>query len=363
MAGTARLMLILMLGGTLAASCSQAQTAGAPAADTVATPEPEFLNTFPRPPDQPASLLAPAPPLGPPPANLEEPYFQQDPLVDPPELGQMGWFTDVDAGFLKPHLLNHVSLPVTFPDGSSTQVGVNAVPLNWTVSPRVEIGYRLPTGFGGFALSYRNMTSQGSQTLIGADGPATLTSVLNVNVVDLDWVSVEYTRWNKWEMRWRFGLRYLNAYFGSQANEPFAEAAAGTTINQKATSNSTWALGPHFGIDVRRRLDFWGLAATGFLDVSDGWSRLRQDFFASSTTSALGTPQTGSLSVSTSSSAPVLTARLGLTWEPAAYPTIHLFAGGQLDYWWDIGRNGAFLSTPYGYFFDSGFVLRGEWNF
>lgn len=363
MAGTARVMLILLLGGALTASWAHAQTADGPAADSAAEPEPEFLKTFPRPPDQPASLLAPAPPLGPPPPDLERPYFEQDPLVNPPELGAVGWFADVDAGILKPHLLNHVSLPVTFPDGSSTQVGVNAVPLNWTVSPRIEMGYRFLSGFGGVALSYRNMSSQGSQALIGADGPATLTSLLNVNVVDLDWVSNEYTRLNNWEMRLRFGLRYLNAYFGSQANEPFAEAAAGTTFNQMAVSNSTWALGPHFGVDVRRRLNFWGLALVGFLDVSDGWSRVRQNFFASSTTSAFGIPQTGQLSVSTSSSAPVLTARLGLNWQPSAFPNIRMFVGGQLDYWWDIGRNGSFLSTPYGYFFDSGFLLRGEWNF
>lgn len=369
MAGKVRLMLILLLGGTLAASQGRAQTADSPAAaDSAAAapaamPEPEFLKTLPRPPDQPASLLVPAAPLGPPPPNLEQPYFVQDPLVNPPELGAVGWFADVDAGFLKPHLLNHLNQPVTFPDGSSTIVAVNAVPLNWTVSPRVEVGYRLPTGFGGFALSYRNMTSQGSQALIGADGPATLTSLLNVNVVDLDWVSNEYTRRNLWELRFRFGLRYLNAYFGSQANEPFAEAAAGTTFNQMATSNSTWALGPHFGVDVRRLLGFWGLAVVGFVDASDGWSYIRQNYFASSTTSASGLPQPGQFTVTNVSAAPVVTARLGLNWQPPAYPNIRMFVGGQFDYWWNVGRDSASATAATGYFWDSGFVLRGEWNF
>jgi hypothetical protein len=373
MARTVRLLLVLaLLGGTRMASPALAQTADAPSAadaetaSPATTTEPAFLKTFPRPPDQPASLLAPAPPVGPPPPNLEQPYYFQDALVNPPELGAVGWFADVDVGILKPHLLNHVGLPVTFPDGSSTQVGVNAVPLNWTAAPRVEVGYRFAAGLGGVALSYRNMTSEGSQALIGADGPATLTDQLNASIIDLDWVSNEYTQLRGWEMRVRFGLRYLNAYFAAQANEPFAEAAVGTTFYQMAVSNSTWALGPHVGVDVRRRLNFWGLAVTGFFDASDGWSRVRQTFFAASTTSASGAPQTGQFSAATSSSAPVMTLRLGLTWEPAAHPTIHLFAGGQWDYWWDIGRNGSFLvngSPPYGYFFDSGFVLRGEWNF
>jgi hypothetical protein len=369
MAGNVRLMLILLLGGMLAASRLKAQTTNGPAAaesaaaSSVTGPEPEFLKTLPRPPDQPASLLAPAPPLGPPPPNLEQPYFVQDPLLNPPELGAIGWLTDVDIGILKPHLVNEQNLPVTFPDGSSTNVGVNASRLSWTVSPRFEIGYRLPTGFGGFAVSYRNIASSGSEGVIGADGPAMLSSQLNANIADLDWISNEYTWRSNWELRVRFGARYLNAYYDSQAVEPFAAAAAGTTIFNQRTTDSTWALGPHAAMDVRRRLNFGGLVVVGFLDVSDGWSRIRQNYFASSTTSASGLPQAGQFTASTSSSAPVLTGRLGLNWQPPAYPNIHLFAGGQLDYFWNIGRNGAFLNTPTGYFFDSGFLLRGEWNF
>jgi len=362
----AYLLLVLLLGGTLAASPALSQTADGPAAASAtagpaATPEPEFLKTFPRPPDQPASLLAPPSPLGPPPPDLEQPYFQPDPLVDPPGLGLPGWFADVDVGILKPHLVNQLSLPVTFPDGSSTTVGVNASHLNWTVSPRFEVGYRLPSGFGGIAVSYRNITSQGSDSVIGADGPATLASRLNVNVADLDWVSNEYTPWQLCEMRVRFGLRYINAYFDSQANEPFDEAAAGTTIFNQRTTNSVWVVGPHAGVDLRRRLGFWGLSVNGFVDMSEGWGRIRQNYFASSTTSASGLPQAGQASISTSDAVPVLTARLGLNWQPPACPNIHLFAGYQLDYWWNTGRMGNF--TTFGYFFDSGIVLRGEWNF
>ena len=368
MAGTARLLLVLaLLGGTLSASGAYAQTAqGSTAADAEAapsltTPEPEFLETFPRPPDRPGSLMAPAPPLGPPPPDLERPYFQPDPLLDPPALGAIGWFADVDLGILKPHLLNHETLPVTLPDGTTVQVGVNASHLNWTVSPRFEVGYRLPTGFGGIAVSYRNLTSQGSEAVIGADGPATLSSRLNVNVGDLDWVSNEYTPWRVCEMRVRLGVRYINVYYDSQADEPFAEAAAGTTIFNQRTTDHTWLLGPHAAVDLRRLLGFWGLAVNGFFDVSEGWGRVSQRYFASSTTSASGLPQAGEVSIGTSDAVPVITTRLGLVWQPPAYANIHLFAGYQLDYWWNIGRMGNF--TEFGYFFDSGFLLRGEWNY
>jgi hypothetical protein len=383
MAGTARVMLILLLGGALTASWAHAQTADGPAADSATEPEPEFLKTFPRPPDRPASLLAPAPLLGPPPPNLEQPYFQQDPLLDPPALGAVGWFADVDIGILKPHLVNEESLPVNFPavsppgvttsDGQnfisppmpvapfSVSVGVNPSHLNWTISPRFELGYRLPAGFGGIALSYRNMASQGSEMVIGADGPATLSSLLNVNIGDLDWVSHEYIYLRGWQLRMRIGVRYLNDYWSSQANEPFAAAAAGSRIYNQRTTNSNWALGPHGAIDLRRRLNFWGLAILGFVDFSEGWGRVRQNYFASVTSGTNGLPQSAMQTISTSDAVPIITARLGLNWQPPAYANIRFFAGGQFDYFWNTGRMGNF--TTFGYFFDSGFILRGEWNY
>ncbi len=112
---------------------------------------------------------------------------------------------------------------------------------------------------------------------------------------------------------------------------------------------------------MRRRLDFWGLAILGFVDFSEGWGRTRQTYSASSTTSTLGSPQGGGASQGTSDAVPVLTARLGFSWQPPSSPNLHLFAGGQLDYWWNTGRMGNI--TTLGYFFDSGILLRGEWNY
>ncbi len=394
MAGNVRLLLILLLGGVLSAPRLLAQTADSPATTGVAAmPEPEFLKTFPRPPDQPASLLAPAPHLGPPPPNLEQPYFQTDPLLDPPALGLPGWFGDVDLGILKPHLVNQLRLPVTLPPTSppltgnvpgippgvitsagqnflsppiasspaSVTVGVNPSHLNWTVSPRFEFGYRLPSGFGGIAVSYRFLNAQGSEVMFGPDGPATHTSRLDYNIGDLDWVSHEYTPWGLWQLRWRLGLRYFNAYFDSQANEPFAEAAAGSRIANQRTTNSVWTLGPHAGVDVRRPLNFWGLGLLGFVDVSEGWGRVRQNYFVTVTSGTNGLPQSAQESISTSDAVPIFLGRLGLTWQPPNYANLHLFAGYQLDYFWNTGRMGNF--TTFGYFFDSGILLRGEWNF
>ncbi|HTU92533.1 MAG TPA: hypothetical protein VMF69_20800 [Gemmataceae bacterium] len=370
MAGTARVMLILLLGGTLSASGTWAQTTDGPAADSAAEAVPDFMTTFPRPPDQPTSLLAPAPPLGPPPPDMDQPYFQVDPLLDPPALGNIGWFGNVDMGILKPHLINELSLPVPvpvsatpgIPSSSSVKVGVDASHLNWTVSPRFELGYQLPSGFGAVSLAYRFLTAEGSDAVIGADGPATLTSRLNINSGDLSWSSREYTPWGpRWDLKFRVGVRYVDVYFDSRANASFAEAAAGSTIYFQRTTNSFMGIGAAGAVQLERQLGFWGLSTSALIDFAEPLGRVRQGYFYSSTTSADGRPQSANTFISSSMTAPILTTQLGLGWQPPAYPNFRMFAGWQFEYWWDVGR-----LLPYselGYFFINGVALRGEWNF
>ena len=132
MAHTARLLLtVAFLGGILALPETHAQApaprtapeapapatrpdiaqlvgdlpAPLPGSDVLAPEtgwEPEFLRSLPRPPDQPGSLLQPAPPVGPPPPNLEQ-YFVHDPILDPPQWPKTGWFTDVQIDIIHPH--------------------------------------------------------------------------------------------------------------------------------------------------------------------------------------------------------------------------------------------------------------------
>src|SRR5690242_13362707 len=50
-------------------------------APTAEAQQPRILQSLPELPSQPRSLFAPAPPLGPPPRDLEYPYFERDPLL------------------------------------------------------------------------------------------------------------------------------------------------------------------------------------------------------------------------------------------------------------------------------------------
>lgn len=363
MARTARLLAAAVLAGMSLAPHGFAQEPDlAPAPRIVPAETPEFdpLPGLPRPPDQPRSLLAPAP-AGPPydSAALPGPYFQPDALLDPPQLPAPGWFADVEAEIAKPHVQNKLT-NASIPNGGAPDViQLPSASLDATVAPRFEIGRRLESGFGEIALSYRFLATQGNDVFAGPDGPASLKSRLDLNVADLDYISREFSLWPKADMKWRLGLRYADAYFDSRAVEPLAAATAGSGVFERGVSNSFWGVGPHSGVEVDRRVEGTGLSL--FAKV-DGWidlGRIRQGFFEVPTAPGSATEETRG---SGSQSVPVLNVQAGARWQPAGLRNAEFFLGYEYEYWWNVGR---FSLTPdsRGELFDQGVMLRATFNF
>ena len=84
---------------------------------------------------------------------MECPYFERDPLLDPADLPHPGWLFDVEVGIMGSHVIESLGQTALsqWQCGAfhtSDEVTVPMAPLNWTVSPRFELGYRLPSGFG-----------------------------------------------------------------------------------------------------------------------------------------------------------------------------------------------------------------------
>ena len=197
----------------------------------------------PRPPDQPTSLLqsAPAGPVyGCP--QLECPYFERDPLLDPAGLPRPGWLFDVELGIMGSSVVERLGqtdpagqIGVAVP-GTGHTGDVVAVPmarLDWTVSPRFELGYRLPSGFGEVDVAYRFLLAEGSGStpagsMASPDAIATLNSHLNIHQGDLDYASRETSLGPCWGMKWCIGLRYADVFFDSRAVEP---STAGSGIS------------------------------------------------------------------------------------------------------------------------------------
>ncbi len=258
--------------------------------------EPQLLQLLPQPPDQPRSLFQPAPPPGPPPRNLEG-YFEVDPILDTPLLRQQpGWFTDVQIGVIHPHIFaGKMQSLVRVPGVRGVRVQPGAANQSWTVSPRLEIGYWLPSGFGGFSFSDRFFSSSGTGPFVGPAGSTTRTSRLGVNYSDWDYISREFTPWNTpraiWTLKWRGGVRLAETWYDSQVYESFARAAASTGVFSAGASNYTVGAGPHFGVELNRMDLPSGFTFITRLDIADTFTRERQLYSAATTTlSPAGVP-------------------------------------------------------------------------
>src|SRR5262249_16955363 len=326
---------------------------------------PDVLPGLPRPPDAPRSLFQGPPPVPPYSCDpLPGPYFERDPQLDPPARPPPGWFADVELGIVVPHVKNKLIDVVQIGTNAPDTVTLPSAGLNWTVAPRFEMGYRLPSGFGEFAVSYRFLATEGTETTLGPDAPAALKSRLDLNVVDLDFASREFhtLQCPYLDMKWRVGLRWADVYFDSRAVEPFDAAAAGSGVFEQRTSNNYWGVGPHAGLELSRRFDDAGLALIGKVDGATLLGRIRQGFFETSTSLGPdGQLLTGVTRASGSQSGTMGKTYVGLRWGPPQNPKVHVLLGYQYEYWWNVGRNSA--TTSRGELSDQGVLLRAEFNY
>jgi hypothetical protein len=329
--------------------------------------EPEFLKSLPQPPDQPRSLFQPAPPLGPPPPDLEH-YFEVDPLLDPPQWGQgPGWFSDVQIGIIHPHIFYGQMRHNVVAAGRLVKVAPNAARQDWTVAPRLEIGYRLKSGFGGFSYSDRFFSSSGTGPFVGPSGSTTQTSRIGVNYMDWDYFSREYTPWANWEMTWRAGVRLANSWIDSRVDQSFAEAASGKGVFIAGASNYTVGAGPHFGLELDRRFPKSGLALVMKLDIANTFTRERQLFAAATTTlTPAGVPERGVFTQNFWQQVPILNYQVGLGWQPPGYPNAQFFVGYLYEFWWQVGSNSNITVNNGGtraFFDNQGVVLQAVVKF
>ena len=324
------------------------------------------MKSLPRPPVEPGSLFEPAPALGPAPPDWEHPYFEPDPLLDRSDWPRPGWFCGAEVGVVKPHVTNPMTDLVTTGLGRSVPVQIDSARLQWAAAPRLEVGYRLPSGFGEFSISDRYFNAVGNDTVLGADGPAARHTEFMVNYADFDYASRELTSNVGWGLKFRGGLRASQTFFGSRLDVPFSAALAGSGVfAERETSRST-ALGPHFGVDVERRLARRSLSLLANVDVADLFAKVRNNFYASTTTlTPTGGFDSGFASSHFNQEFPVLTAQFGLNWHPPRLPNSQLYLGYFGQFWYKFATNsnagaGPFATPVETHFDNQGIVLR--WN-
>jgi hypothetical protein len=305
----------------------------------------------------------PPAPHGPPPPPLPGPYFQPDQRLDPPDLPPPGCFADVELGILSPHVKNRLDGMVLLPGARTPDdVHVPGADLNWTVSPKVELGYRLRSGFGEFLVSYRVLASDGSNSA-APDGVGLLSSRLNLNQADFDYASREFCLLNcpYAYLKFWLGLRLNTVYFDATAQEPSSVPTTGTDVFAKRSTDRYWGLGPHGGVQLERRLEPWGLSLVGATDGAIVLGRIRQGFFEEAVGPG-GELLEGQNHVASSQAVPMITARVGLGWQPPGWQELRFFAGYQYEYYWNVGRFSK-SATSRAELSDQGVLLRVEFDF
>jgi hypothetical protein len=331
------------------------------------SPMPDFDGPgWPHPADVPGSLFRQAPATSPYEcAPIPGRYFERDPLVDPPAFAQPGFVADFEVQTLVPHIYHDV---VNTTSVGSNAAGTLAVPVtgyDWAVSPRIEIGYRLPSGFGEFLINYQYIRTYGSGTSdLGPDGFGNVNDKFEFNLADFDYATREFTPWQHWGMKWRFGLRSLQTFYRSGIIEPLEEAVAGSHVYQEQGYNAYHGYGAHVAVELDRDFYNWvpGLSLVTKVDFGNTFGFIHQSVSQLTTD---GSYDVGAFRADQASQS--LYGQLGLNYHASS--RLDFYAGGSYGYWWNLGKFNNVALTPAGKptakgdLSLTGITFRVSWNY
>ncbi len=338
-----------------------------------------ILEALPQPPDVPRSLFGPEKPPSTGGIRIDAPYFIPDPLLDPPFFPSPGWFAGAEIQIVKPHLITNLSnsvLPGHFINniptsnsigGKSTIVDLPSAPLDWTASPRVFAGYRLPAGFGEFMVAYRHLGTDGSGVTPGSSGPVNLSSRFAFDMLDLDYNSRELSLWPQWDMKWTVGLRQMFLFFDSLGTQPFSQGPAGGVF-QARELNNLYSIGPHYALELNRHLGNSGFSLYTRADAGALFSFGTNEWStASSTLGPNGRPLVGQTNVFGHQMIPMINGRAGLSWQPSPTSGTRVFMGYQYEVFWALNRvpqsnNTPFVPPSLGQYWSQGIVLQATFR-
>ena len=241
--------------------------------------------------------------------------------------------------------------------------------LDWTVSPRFEAGYRLPSGFGEIDVSYRFLLTEGAGNLPAGSLQGPMHGPRRVD---------ESFRPEHGRRRTTPPPRPRSPCWDRTGPDEMADRPAGrrtcsslprpTSLVRRPPETATgiennfWGIGPHAGCGTAKPAATqgpgMGRQARHRAALWPGPSEIR----AGRRRSAPGTR----VDFENWQQVPMLSGFLGLDWRPASLPNLDLLLGYTAEYWWNVGR----LSDPDIYDSHSagevgiqGAVLRLEYNY
>ena len=237
--------------------------------------------------------------------------------------------------------------------------------LNITVTPRIELGYRFPEGFGEVRLGYRFMDSSGSDSVfVNQLGFAAQRNRLDVQFIDLDYATREFALPAGWELRPAVGVRYATAFLDSRVAfrnpVPIQEVPFGTApftrLTQYEAVSSRW-IGAHAVMEIGRKLGVSGWTFFGRAEGSGLYGRTHQTF----TETFVEAPGFTGIRVTNGVGAPIVAAQAGFSHDVPRWNHSRFLIGYQYEAWWQFGRGNN--DQSFGTLTDQGLFLRGEFNF
>jgi hypothetical protein len=328
-------------------------------------PSPNGVPTLPPPAPPPSANGFPGMNAAPPPNSFpaQDPLAPGFPLMDPaedflvpnplrqPARPRAGFFGTVELGLVAPNVSGSLIGPVT--GGINRTIGLPYAELDWTGSPRLELGYHFGEDSGSFLAAYRSVVSEGTATVSPFDskGPGFLETRLNMNLIDLGYATPAWAIDPLWDLRLDGGVRIAAIYSDSQIT--------GMAISQSASNNFVGA-GPRIGVNLHRHLDrAHGLSLFGRLDTGVIIGGDTQSFEEIRTFPG-GTRIGGASRMSETQAAPMLGLQLGMSYQPKDSVDWFRFSFGyQYEQWWNVGSAG----DSQGDVSFQGLFFRGEFNF
>jgi hypothetical protein len=219
------------------------------------------------------------------------------------------------------------------------------------VSPRLEVGVRLPDNAGEFVLGYRFFAPEGTGTLATNPGPFAIKSRLSANVFDLDYRSMHTEFAPRWDFQWLLGARVAAVYYDT--------TSANSQLFTDRASNYFVGVGPHGGFEVQRQFGFLpAFSLFGRLDGGVLVGQARQRYNETFPDSPAN-PMTAMTEMKRTTSVPFLSLQAGLNYNPPGMAYLHFSAGYQYEAWWALGQiGGARLDLT-----TQGVFVRAEFDF
>jgi hypothetical protein len=271
---------------------------------------------------------------------------------EPPD----GCFGAIDAQILRPHLKYRLSSLLDFGAAGTDTVQLPAASLEWVVAPRIELGYRIPEGLGGFIISYRQLTTRSEATLLGfgASGNGALLTRLDMHVVDFDYTSKEWTVAEVLKVQWRIGVRFASI---------FADTAASDDSLFQRSSNYFDGVGPHVGLDLWEPLPCPGMGFFVRAEAATLAGRVHQTFEEVALTGG-GLIGAGN-NFSHTQGVPFVSLQAGLSWSSGIFApeSVTFTAGYVYEHWWYIGNLGGNIADNKAGLWSQGLFIRGEWRY